>query len=236
MPTFYDDPVILDARTHGGLMLAANRKFAFARNVNCVPVLLGEMTKLLPFYPVIFTTGKEPILVAVLGVRNDENLFVDEKGDWAPGMYIPAYVRRYPFILTRIADTKSVLSAQLDKTQFGDSGEALFENRRPTKLSRDAFRFCTEFQQGFEETREFCKGIQDSGLLHEKTCTIRMKVGLPLKLTGFTAVDENEIEGLDNRTANGWRKKHWLKYLYYHIASLEHLVTIAARIENRLAA
>jgi hypothetical protein len=229
MPTLYNNPVVLTAQAHGDLKRATVRTFEFARTLNCVPVTLEEITKLVPHYPVVFLNGKVPTLVAALGVRNDENLFIDDKGNWAPGCYIPAYVRRYPFVLAKISDDKVVLAAELDPKQFDADGTALFEGNRPSKLSRDVFHFCSEFQKGLEETLAFCEEVRDAGLLQAKVCTIKLKIGDPLRLTGFTAVDEKILDELDNRTVNGWRKKHCLKYLYHHIASLERMGDLAVR-------
>jgi hypothetical protein len=236
LPLFYNDPAVLSAEAHNELQLLPERKFTFAALANSVPVVLGEVTKLLPHYPVIFTTGEAPVLVAVLGVRNNENLFVDAEGNWDKDTYIPAYVRRYPFILSQIPNGGFALGAEIDMNCFGETGEPLFKDKRPTKAARDAFRFCEEFQKAFDETRSFCKEVYDAGLLKSKACTIKLSSGSPLRLTGFATVDEAAIDDLDNRTANGWRRKHWLQHLYYHIASLENLPKYGARLEKKIVA
>lgn len=229
MSTLYNSTVVLTAEKHGDLKLAKERSFAFSKNLNCVPVTLEEITKLVPYYPVVFLDGKAPVLVAALGVRADENLFVDDKGNWAPGCYVPAFVRRYPFALAKIANDKYALAAQIDTTQFCAEGIPLFADKRPSQLSRDVFRFCSQFQKGMDEALAFGEEIRDAGLLQAKVCTLKLKAGGSLKLTGFTAIDENALDELDNRTVNGWRKKHCLKYLYHHIASLERMGDLAVR-------
>lgn len=220
MPLFYDKTVILNANEHGNLHLAGNNRYAFAKNTNCVPVVLPEFSSLLPFYPVVFTNGCNPMPVTIVGIRNDENLFVDATGNWRSDTYIPAYVRRYPFILTRVADRNYVLGAELDFDFLGNTGEDLFVDEKPADAAKRAFRFCMEYQRAWEDTKNFCKEVYDAGLLSEKVCNIKTKSGASLKLTGFSAVDEDKLATLDNRTANDWRKRNLLKYLYLHISSL----------------
>src|SRR3990170_5032720 len=35
--------------------------------------------------------------MAITGLRDGQNLFVNKNGSWPAGVYIPAYLRRYPF-------------------------------------------------------------------------------------------------------------------------------------------
>lgn len=234
MPMFYNSLAVLNANDHSNLKLVAQRKYSYAAKANSVPVLLGELPALLPHYPVVFTTGEEPMLVALLGLRQDENLYVDEKGDWLEGTYVPAYVRRYPFILARVDDGNNmVLSADVHPDVLGPEGIDLFQNGQPTDAARDAFRFCADFQKAWEETGVFCKEVRAAGLLKDQTCTLQPPTGAAIRLTGFCAVDEEALDGLDNHTANNWRKKHLLKYLYLHLASMNRIGNFAALSDKR---
>lgn len=242
MPLFYQNPTVLNAKEHSDLSLSDTRSYAFARHCNSVPVVLSEIPFLLPYYPVIFTTGPNPVLVAVLGVRNNENLFVDDNGKWREDAYVPAYVRRYPFILTEIdeapgSDKKvALLGAELETGFFANSGERkLFSAGKPTQLAADAYRFCVDFQHDWDATRTFCKEVADAGILEDKSCNLKTPSGKSFKLTGFSAVNEEKLDGLDNHTVNAWRKKHVLKHLYYHLASLERIGFFVPMLEKAMA-
>ena len=126
LPPPYKSPVLLTARDHGALAYRKPDSYAFARSINSVPVVMNEIPKLLPHYPIAFTTGPNPVLIALLGARNDENLFVGPNGEWTPGAYIPAYLRRYPFILMEMPDKVLALSAEMDPEFLGAEGERLF--------------------------------------------------------------------------------------------------------------
>ncbi|MGB8602730.1 MAG: SapC family protein, partial [Rhizomicrobium sp.] len=236
MPMFYRDPVVLNAKEHANLKLLAQRKYSFANTANSVPVVVGEVPGLMAHSPVVFTAGPEPMLVTLLGLHADQNLFVDEAGNWLEGCFIPAYVRRYPFILTRVTDDNLLLGADIDAEAFGADGAPLFDNGQATDVARDVFRFCAEYQQAWDLTRKFCKEVYDAGLLKEQTCTVRGATGAGIRLTGFSVVDEEALDALDNRTANDWRKRHLLKHLYFHLASMDRLNNLAALNDKRQAA
>ncbi len=236
MPLFYRQPEVLNVPQHGTLTLKPTGKFTFAAKANCVPVLLEEMSKLVAHYPVIFTAGEEPILVAVTGLRNDENLYVDDDGTWEAETYIPAYVRRYPFVLTEMPDKKFALAAETDDADFfAEGGTPLFADGKPTEAAANAFRFCDGFQRSFEETREFCKAMRDSGLLEAKTCTVTVPNSQPFNLSGFSVVNAKALDEIDNHHANDWRKRHWLGAVYLHLASLDSMRFLAVRKAKRMA-
>jgi len=236
MPPPYAKPVVLNARQHASLAYTKPPTFNFARSMNSVPVVLGEIAQLLPHYPIAFSAGKDPVLIAILGARNEENLFVGADGTWLADTYIPAYVRRYPFILMKMPDEKMVLAAEMDGEFLGSNGEALFAAERPTRLAQGAFQFCINFQKEFEATKLFCAAVQESGLLKNKRSSLTTPSGAKINLTGFAGVDAGALDDLDNRTANNFRKQHWLGALYCHVASLERLQTFPRRLDQRKAA
>uniref|UniRef100_UPI001C6FFE3A SapC family protein n=1 Tax=Rahnella variigena TaxID=574964 RepID=UPI001C6FFE3A len=95
-PLFYKNPVPLDANRHGNLSLKANFGLSFAAKVNAVPINLIEMPQICHAYPIAFSPDDNATPVAILGLRDNENLFLDKDGQWASDLYIPAYIRRYP--------------------------------------------------------------------------------------------------------------------------------------------
>ena len=97
-PLFYTDPTPLTPSTHGKIKVRADRDFLFAKDTNAVPLTTPEFVLAARHYPIVFV-GDELVPTAALGFRPDQNLFVSEDGNWERRCYIPAYVRRYPFIL-----------------------------------------------------------------------------------------------------------------------------------------
>jgi hypothetical protein len=236
LPPAYKSPVLLNARDHSALTYRKPATYNFARKLNTVPVVLGELANLLPYYPVAFTTGPNPSMIALLGARNEENLYIGPNGEWDPSVpYIPAYLRRYPFIMMEMPDKQHALSAELDPEFFGSEGETLFADGKPTKIAQAALQFCAEFQQAFDVTRSFSEAVLQTGILRNKRTTFTLAGGSKINLIGFSAADEEALDELDNRTTNTFRKKHWLGPLYLHMASLVHLNSFPGRIAANAA-
>lgn len=98
LPKFYKNLVAVDRSKHMGSGLREDFGLGFAASINAVPVNLVEMTQLSHFYPLGFTTDEDPVPVAIVGLREGENLFIDDHGEWLEGAFIPGYIRRYPFL------------------------------------------------------------------------------------------------------------------------------------------
>ncbi|HAX92008.1 MAG TPA: SapC family protein, partial [Rhodospirillaceae bacterium] len=99
MPMFYSSIRPLDMEKDGGMFVSAPKNFNFAAKTNAVPLLVDEFPMAAAHYPIVFAAGDSPVPAAVVGVSNDTNLFLDDNGQWLGGSYLPAYVRRYPFLL-----------------------------------------------------------------------------------------------------------------------------------------
>ena len=140
-----------------------------------MPLVATELPTACRHFPIVFTDGDQPTPVAVLGVRGQENLFVDAQGQWRAGAYIPAYVRRYPFIFmenedrsqfTLCVDEKaaSVVEGR-DNPFFDEAGE-------PTDLARSALEFCRDYQNQHAYTMEFARALAEADLLVENRADI----------------------------------------------------------------
>ena len=93
----YEKAVPVSPQRHGDWSVKAGADFGFARHVNSVPLMAAEFPAAAAEYPVVFT-GTDNVMPAILlGAREKENLFVAEDGSW-DGRYVPAFVRRYPFV------------------------------------------------------------------------------------------------------------------------------------------
>ena len=87
---FYGKPEPLSVEAHGGLGVdPVEQPYAFAASTNIVPLTVTEFAPAALTYPVIFV-GETRQPVAVMGLRQGENLFVNEAGAFSPESYIPA--------------------------------------------------------------------------------------------------------------------------------------------------
>src|SRR5262245_9243286 len=98
LPLFYRNPQQIEPARHGMAGLREAADFGFARGTNAIALAVPELAHAARSYPVVFSKESPTVPFAIVGVHEDRNLFVDAAGKWRQGAYIPAYVRRYPFI------------------------------------------------------------------------------------------------------------------------------------------
>jgi hypothetical protein len=221
LPLFYKRPRPLQAARDADSSLATGQGYGFAAGANATPLAAGEMTQACRHYPILFVDGPTPHSVALLGLRSGENLFVDEDGAWESGVYIPLYVRRYPFIFLENAD-KSEFSLCIDEAApgFGQGGAGrLFDKGEPTALTRNALEFCRDFQGHLNFTAEFMKAVAAADLLIDNRADVTLNDGRRLSLAGFQIIDEARFNALPDDDFLRWRAKGWLHLVYCHFIS-----------------
>lgn len=237
LPLFYKNPVLLDGQKHQGMSLIKDFGLGFTEKTNAVPVNLIEFPQIAHFYPIAFSNDGQATPVAILGVRNDENLFVDTKGEWQKDVYIPSYIRRYPFILTEVnnGDSLSLCIDETDGVISNDNSNPLFEDGgKPTELANNAMEFCKSYHAASQQTLEFSKALADSGLLVERTAELVIKGDQKVNFSGFAIIDEQKFNELDDATFNEWRKKGWIGAIYAHLFSGFHWNGITKLLNERI--
>ena len=222
LPIFYSRPRPLDATGDRGLSLQSVTNFGFARATNSVLLGAAEYSRAMRNYPIVFTSGEPRVAVAVLGLDGNENLFVGEDGKWREGDYIPAYVRRYPFIFLE-QPGKAELTLCIDEasgllTQSDD--HLLFESGEPTQLVRNALNFCREFHEQTLASAAFVAELAQRGLLVPNEARIRLNSGKELTLRDFQIVDEAKFNALPDDVFLDWRRRGWLPLVYAHLMSM----------------
>ncbi len=222
LPLFYKNPMPLDAQKHSDLSLKKNFGFAFTKGVNAVPINMIEMTQICHHYPIAFSPDENATPVAILGSRDNENLFLNKKNEWIQGSYIPAYIRRYPFIFSEIPNSDQ-LTLCIDNTDdiisAGEEQKFFDEDGKPSALANNALEFCKSYHAASQATVEFGKALSEQGLLTEREVQINVPGNRRINFSGFQIVDEKKFSELDDTVFLEWRKKGWLPFIYAHLFS-----------------
>ena len=223
-PLFYAEPQALTAEAHGALRLKNGQDFRFAAGTNAVPIMAAEFVEGQRAYPIVFV-GEPAHPAVVLGLA-EENLYLEADGGWAEGRYIPAYVRRYPFVFIETADKTQyalgidVACSRLAATPGDGEGQALFVDGQPSPLTQEALRFSAALQASQQDTRAFCDALVERDLLVEQQAQGALADGEPFNVRGFRTVDAARLHALPDEVVLDWRRKGWLTLIDFHLASL----------------
>jgi hypothetical protein len=233
LPLFYADPVALAAGRHGDWRLTSNGA-GFAAEAVALPLVVTDFAAASRSYPILFTAG-EIAPVALVGLER-ANLFVED-GRWSDGAYVPAYVRRYPFLLIEAPD-KSGFGLAVDAAsgliaREGEAGEPLFAGQEPGAVTLRALEFCRLFNQDHDRVRAFCRALAEADLLVDRQADATLPNGRKLAVSGFQVVDPARFAGLAEETVVAWHRAGWLALVHFHLASLERFTDLLARQGRR---
>ncbi|AKI03188.1 SapC [Hoeflea sp. IMCC20628] len=227
LPLFYKAPEAVSPERHGKNGLALTGDYGFAANAIVIPLMAAEMPAAMRSYPIVFS-GPDFMPMVVTGIKEGENLFIDAKGKWAEPHYVPAYVRRYPFILAGgETDERLTLCIENDPARLVSLGakakpdvKPLFEDGKQGEVITSALAFCEQYQGMFVKTRQIMKVIAESGLLAERTSKITLGDGQSFNITGFHLVDEAKLLSMSDEDFLKLRKADALATIYCHLASM----------------
>lgn len=237
---FYERPVPLNRTQHKDLRLKGIPSLKFASAAHSVPLTGAEFPVAARDLPILFAgqTMEEAGPMALLGLRQNENLLVDENGQWAQGIYVPAFVRRYPFILAEKPEGAEGddFTVFLDEAYegFGDAeGERLFkEDGTDSDLLANAVGFLGEFQQHVTRTHGFMDQLRKHQLLEPRNIRLE-KDGNAINLNGLFVVNEEKLRQLDEKTAHEFLKEGVMGWIYAHLLSLPNIDRLAQRLDQR---
>ncbi len=234
LPLFYNDLVPLNSGEHSGWNSRATDKAPWLINQHAIPLTVEEFPQAQRHYPIIFSSGESPVPLALMGLNEGVNIFVDETGCLTGPVYIPAYARRYPFMLAKLNPDSNELSLCFDPTtdlvgKF-DEGTPLFDGDQPSEACKGTLGFCEQFEQAGQRTGAFMEELAKHNLLMDGEVAIQQEgVEQPYVYRGFQMIDEAKLRELRGDVLRGWNQNGLLPLIYAHLFSLELMRDIFAR-------
>jgi hypothetical protein len=235
---FYKKLVPINREVHRDVRLNPNANgFSFAANENALPLAPVEFAQACIEYPIVFAMdqdGKDGGPIVLTGLRDKENLFVSADGKWDSD-YIPAFVRRYPFVLhEQDADNFYVLIDEECPGYNAEDGERLFaEDGKETPMFADFVRFLDFFKGQGTASRDFVARLAALDLLVPQSITAQTSQG-EMNLGGFHIVDEKKVAALDDAKMLELARSGYLGLIYAHLASLGNVSKLLRRFEPRV--
>jgi|SaaInl4_100m_RNA_FD_contig_31_1588107_length_1224_multi_8_in_0_out_0_2 hypothetical protein len=236
LPLFYRDVVALSREGHKGWYIAADQGYSFAAQSNSVYVAASEFSAAAREYALVFARGADGAVVpaALLGLRPDENMFVTSENGW-DASYIPAYVRRYPFILATATPDGDQFTVCIDESFSGfntaQEGEQLItKDGEHGELLGNSVKFLQEFHKHTVITKAFCEALDEAGLLDSMQAQIALNSGQKMSLSGFLCVTREKLKTLDAEQLKGLFDKGFLDLIYFHMHSLNNMDKLMERL------
>lgn len=231
LPLFYRDPQLLAPATHGDVRLRPGG-YGFAAETNAVPIAVIEFGSAMRHHPLVFSLD-DGFPIAVLGLDR-WNRFLD--GDrWTEALYVPAYIRRYPFVFAETSEDRFILALDMAAEHVAEdgTGEALFDAEgKPTATTENVMAFCRDFHGAHLQTRAFVEALLAHDLLTEQHAAVTLASGRQTTLRRFRVVDRAKFEALPDDVVIDWHRKGWLALIHFHLLSLERFADLLA-LENR---
>ena len=235
-PPYGFQEVVALAKTHRVLLPKGPTLPVVFRTMNPIPVSYTEFPIASRDYPLVFISADQGVTYApmlVLGLAAQQNLFVADGDTWDPNVYLPAYVRRYPFCMTRVmVDGKEAPErvACVEKRAINDKGEKLFDDKgQPLPEWEQRQKLLFEFEADLGRTEEMCKLLAQHQLFEPFTMQAVPNQGEPLQLTGMYRVAEAKLAELDGAVLKELVQKGVLGRVYTHLLSLENFQRLLAR-------
>ncbi len=235
-PLFYKNVVPINKEQHGELYIEAIEGFDFAKQSSSLYIAAIEFAQAAREYAIVFGKDSSGALfpAVLLGLNPNQNLYIDKKSKW-DATYIPAYARRYPFILARADEAaEAQYTVCIDEGYKGfntaKEGKPLFDKKgEQTEVLSQAVNFLKEYQEHVDLTRSFCEQLAELDILESMTANIEMKSGEKLSIGGFFAVNRDKLKALKPGKLADLLKTDQMELLFYHLFSLKNVNTLMAK-------
>ena len=235
LPLFYNDLMPLNSRDHGTWTARVVDKAKWIGSQHAIPLTVDEFAQAQRHFPIVFSAGDNPVPLALMGLNENVNVFFDAEGAQLDDAYVPAYIRRYPFLLAKLSPEAEDMSLCFDPStdllgEFAD-GQALFTDGQPSDHTKSLLNFCEQFEQAGARTQAFMEELNKAGLLMEGEVAIQQndKPEQPYIYRGFKMINQEKLREIDGDQLKTWNEIGLLPLIYAHLFSLDLMRVIFAK-------
>ncbi|MES2753633.1 MAG: SapC family protein [Pseudomonadota bacterium] len=226
LPLFYQELQPLSSELHADFKMRQMERAPWLATQHAIPLTVEEFPQAQRNYPIVFSSGGDGVPIALMGLNEGINVFVDGDGTLLEtDIYLPAYVRRYPFMLARLTPDAEELSLCFDPKSDAigafDEGNPLFDNAEPTEATKAILSFNESFEQAGQRTAAFMAELKELDLLMEGEVAIQpANAEQPFIYRGFQMVNEEKLADLRGDQLRKMTKSGLLPLIYAHLFSL----------------
>jgi SapC len=236
LPVLYKDLIPLNSNEHGSWNSRSVDKATWVVGQHAIPLTAEEFPAAQRDFPIVFSAGDKPVPLALMGLNEGVNVFFGDDGTPVGQPYVPAYIRRYPFLLARLDQKSDNLSLCFDPSSdlIGgfDEGMPLFsEDKQPTEHTKGLLNFCEKFEEAGMKTQAFVEELVKADLLMDGEVAIQRgdNPDQPFIYRGFKMINQEKLRELRGDQLRKWSENGILPLIYAHLFSLDLMRVIFAR-------
>jgi len=235
LPLLYKGLEPLSSNQHAKAHVRRINRAPQVGKTHAIPVTVDEFSLIQRTFPIVFSAGENPVPLALMGLNEGVNTFLNVDGVLIePNIYLPAYLRRYPFMLARLRPDSDDLSLCFDPTSGAvgefEEGEALFDGDQPSESTKAILAFCEQFETAGQRTGAFMTELQKAGLLMDGEVAIQPEgAEQPFVYRGFQMVDEEKLREMRGDELRKMNQNGMLALIFAHLFSLTQIREIFSR-------
>lgn len=224
---FYEKPVPLNREQHKGYgVIPVAKPFEFMRKSHFLPLTAPEFGAAAASYPIIFA-GEDRSPLAVMGIRTEENLFVSD-GLFDSDFYMPAFARRYPFVLASDQDNDRFVVCVDEAAECVTNKnpvQKFFADDDTSTFTKEAFEFLQNFERDRQATAAMITELKELDLFEPKDMHFQGQLpdGSPAerqKIADYFAISEEKLRNLSAEKIKSLADRGILAVIYAHLVSL----------------
>ncbi len=231
----YKKLVVLDKKRHSNLKVQSMRDLNFAKGNSFIPVIASEVALVGSAFPIVFTDGDNPSLVALVSLGGD-SLAINHEGKWITN-YVPSFIRKYPFSIAGTQENPQqkviLIDEESDLVSTTEGNELFLEDGTQSDTLKNAINFLTNYENQLNITQNVVKAISDSGILEEREIAVGEGDEKQILVNGFRVIDRDKLNSLSDDILADWVRKGIISLIDAHIKSLEHINTLFELAQQR---
>lgn len=236
LPLFYNDLMPLNSRDHVNWKSRPLDTAPWLVGQHAIPLTVDEFVQAQRHFPIVFSAGENPLPLALMGLNEGVNTFIDQDGKITDPVYIPAYVRRYPFLLAKLTPDSDEMSLCFDPTseslgEFKDGNSLFDEEGKTAQATTDILEFCERFEEAGLRTKSFVDELKKHELLMEGEIAITQNDNpdKPFIYRGFQMINQEKLREVRGDLLRTWNQNGLLSLIDAHLFSLDLMRIIFGR-------
>lgn len=232
----YQEPELLTPETHGSMgFTPPDRPFEFVREERVIPLTLTEFSSAQRHYPIIFSNIENPLPLAVLGMLDEKNLFVDENGQWDPMCWVPMYLRCYPFAFATEGQGRIAVVVDRAAASVSDSPQyPFFKGDKVSEHTEALMQLCAQYDAERQRTISYCQKLRELDLLTPLGASYRPdQDSEPEPLAEYIGINIEKVDALPESDVYELHKSGYLSAIYLQHYSIENWRHLMARREQQ---